>query len=70
VFVPFAVTFRMPAIVRTPPRWLSGGSATFRNSRPSTPGIRTASRAARSGALKSDATKRVRLRSSFSSSSK
>jgi hypothetical protein len=31
VVVPFAVTFSTLAIVITPPRWLSGGSATLRN---------------------------------------
>jgi hypothetical protein len=37
VVVPLAVTLRTLAIVRTPPRWLSGGRATFRNSQPSIP---------------------------------
>ena len=32
VVVPLAVTFSTLAIVSTPPRWLSGGSVTLRNS--------------------------------------
>ena len=39
VVVPLAVTFSTLAIVSTPPRWLSGGSVTLRNSQPSTPGM-------------------------------
>ncbi len=36
VVVPLAVTFRMLACVRRPPRGLSGGSGTLRNSSPLT----------------------------------
>ena len=32
--MPLAVTFSTLAIVSTPPRWLSGGSFTLRNSEP------------------------------------
>ena len=39
VTVPLAVTLSTAAIVSTPPRWLSPGSFTLRNSGPSTPSI-------------------------------
>ena len=39
VVVPLAVTFKTLAIVKTPPRWLSAGSFTLRNSHPSTAGM-------------------------------
>ena len=39
VLVPFALTFKTLAWVKTPPRWLSGGSLTFCRSTPLTPGM-------------------------------
>ena len=62
---PLAVTFSTLAIVSTPPRWLPRRSVTLRNAnRPTQDAVVLASRAL--SIVKSEATKFVRLRSSFS----